>query len=59
LQKETTEEEEENYDNDFEAYGGEQNPAEDEIDEEEMLDIAEKCFAKMAQEIKDRGLTVE
>jgi hypothetical protein len=48
LQKETTEEEEENYDNDFEAYGGEQNPAEDEIDEEEMLDIAEKCFAKMA-----------
>jgi len=24
-----------------------------------MLDIAEKCFARMAQEIKDRGLTVE
>lgn len=56
-------EEDEDYDQDFENYGGEQKAPggaeEPDIDEEEMLDIAEKCFARMAQEIKDRGLTVE
>lgn len=28
------------------------------IDEEEMLDIAEKCFMKIAEAIQDRGLSV-
>ena len=53
-------------DDEFDNYGGEaggkktegNDEEEDQIDEEEMLDIAEKCFARIAKEIQDRGLTV-
>jgi hypothetical protein len=58
IQKEEEEGEDDDYDQDFENYGGEQKEEMD-IDEEEMLDIAEKCFARMAEEIRGRGLSVE
>jgi hypothetical protein len=42
-----------------EKYGEGQNEEDDEyIDEEEMLDVAEKCFYRIAQELINKGVSV-